>query len=179
VSCIINVVDGKNLRGAGYPVQDSSPLFIYSPPGAWIDTPLEFNDSPSLVRHGSISLWLNRPRLKAQSQSYHATHAQGATVELDFVGTGVHLFSATVPTPGSYEVYVDGKRLSEGLGSSSTSDSQLLLGSITGLEMAPHTVTLANSGATGDILDLDRVEVESVLGTGRCGTSLFRHFAPY
>jgi hypothetical protein len=52
----------ERLRGAGDPVQDSSPLFIYSPPGAWIDTPLEFNDSPSLVRHASISLWLNRLR---------------------------------------------------------------------------------------------------------------------
>jgi len=80
-----------------------------------------------------------------------------------------------VPTPGSYEVYIDGKRVSEGVGSSSTSDPQLLLGSITGLEMGPHTVTLVNSGVTGDILDLDRVETESVLTGGRCETpSLYR-----
>ena len=44
----------------GDPVQDSSPLFIYSPPGAWIDTPLDLDDSPSLVRHASISLHMNR-----------------------------------------------------------------------------------------------------------------------
>ena len=107
--------------------------------------------------------------LTTQSQSGHATNVQGATVKLDFVGTGVRIFSATVPIPGSYEVYVDGKRFSEGVGSSSDSDSdaQLLLGSITGLEMGPHTVTLVNSGVTGDILDLDRVQVESVLDTGR------------
>ena len=54
------IYDGK-LRGVD-PVRDSSPHFIYSPPGAWIDTPSEFNDSPSLVRHGSISLWLDRLR---------------------------------------------------------------------------------------------------------------------
>ena len=108
--------------------------------------------------------------LTTRLQSYHATNVQGATVELDFVGTGVRIFSATVPTPGSYEVYVDGERLSEGVGSSSGSDSQLL-GSITGLEMAPHTITLVNSGMTGDILDLDRVQVENVLFAGRCGTS--------
>lgn len=132
-------------------VQDSSPLFIYSPPGAWIDTPVEFNDSPSL--------------------SYHATHTQGATVKLDFVGTGVRVFSATTPTPGSYQVYIDGKGLPEKVGSSSKSDSQLLLGSIAGLEMGPHTVTLVNSGVTGDILDLDRIEVESVLGTGSSSLS--------
>lgn len=132
-------------------VQDSSPLFIYSPPGAWIDTPVVFNDSPSL--------------------SYHATHIQGATVKLDFVGTGARIFSATTPTPGSYQVYVDGKGLPEKVGSSSKLDSQLLLGSITGLEMGPHTVTLVNSGVTGDILDLDRIEVESVLGTGSSSLS--------
>jgi len=109
--------------------------------------------------------------LTTQSQSYHATHVQGARVELDFVGTGLRVFSATVPTPGSYEVYVDGKRLSE-VGLRSKPDSQLLLGSITGLEMAPHTVTLVNSGVTGDILDLDRVEVESVLTNGRCGNPI-------
>jgi len=127
-------------------VQDSSPLFIYSPVGAWIDTPLESNDSPSL--------------------SFHATHVHGATVELDFVGTGVHVFSATVPTPGSYEVYIDGEKLLERVGPSSRPDSQLLLGSIAGLEMAPHTVTLVNSGETGDFLDLDRVEVESIVTSG-------------
>lgn len=114
-----------------------------------------------------------------QPQSYHATHVQDATVELDFVGTGVRVFSATIPTPGSYEVYIDGKRLSEGVGSNPESGSQLLLGHITGLEMAPHTVTLVNSGVTGDILDLDRVEVESVLNTGRCGMSSLRRFAAY
>ena len=115
--------------------------------------------------------------LTPQSQSYHATHVQGATVELDFVGTGVHVFSATVPTPGSYEVYVDGKKLSESR--SSESDSQLLLGSITGLEMASHTVTLVNSGVTGNILDLGRVQVQSALSSGRCGNVLVRGFTAY
>lgn len=52
----------EKLKGVDEAVQDSSPLFIYSPPGAWIDTPLELNDSPSSVRHTSISPWLNRPR---------------------------------------------------------------------------------------------------------------------
>ena len=51
----------ERLRGVGDLVQDSSPLFIYSPPGAWVDTPLELNDSSSTVRHTQISLWLNRP----------------------------------------------------------------------------------------------------------------------
>lgn len=99
---------------------------------------------------------------------------QDATVKLDFVGTGIRVFSATIPTPGSYEVYVDGQRVSN---SSSTLDSQLLLGSVTGLEMTSHTVTLVNSGVTGDVLDLDRVEVESMLTSGRCGSPSFRRFA--
>ena len=43
------ICDGR-LRTSD-PVQDSSPLFIYSPPGAWVDTPLGFNDTPDLVRH--------------------------------------------------------------------------------------------------------------------------------
>ena len=117
--------------------------------------------------------------LKTQSQSYHATHIQGATVKLDFVGTGVQVFSATAPTPGSYEVYVDGERLPEGGDSTSTSDSQLLLGSIAGLKMGPHNVTLVNYGVTGDVLDIARVEVESVVTAGRCGMPLPRRFAAY
>ena len=51
----------ERLRGVGDLVQDSSPLFIYSPPGAWVDTPLKLNDSSSTVRDTQISLWLNRP----------------------------------------------------------------------------------------------------------------------
>lgn len=131
-------------------IQDSSPLLIYSPPGAWIDTPLQLHDSPF--------------------PSYHATNVQNATVKLEFTGTGIHLLSATAPIPGSYEVYIDGQRLSNWTDSSSQLDSKLLLGSITGLEMAPHTVTLINSGVTGDVLDLARVEVESVITNG--GSSL-------
>jgi len=131
-------------------VQDSSPLFIYSPPGAWVDTPLELNDSSFM--------------------SYHATDVQNATAKLDFIGTGVRVFSATVPTPGSYQVYVDGQSLSDGVNSNSQRNSQLLLGSITGLEMASHTVTLVNSGGTGDVLDLASVEVESLTTNG--GSSL-------
>lgn len=49
---------GEKLTGNS--VQDSSPLFIYSPPGAWIDTPLELDNSPSLVRRIPISK-ANRP----------------------------------------------------------------------------------------------------------------------
>ena len=45
--------------------------------------------------------------------------------------------------------------------------------------MAPHTVTLVNSGVTEDILDLDRVEVESVLTSGRCEIPSFRCLAIY
>jgi len=110
---------------------------------------------------------------------YHVTRVQGATVELRFIGTGVHVFSATVPTPGSYEVYIDGKRVSERVGSSSTSDLQPRLGSITGLDMGPHTVALINSGVTGDILDLDHVEVESVLTSGRCEAPSLYRFTVY
>lgn len=84
-----------------------------------------------------------------------------------------------MPTPGSYELYIDGERVSERVGSSSTSDPQLLLGSITGLDMGPHTVTLINSGVTGDILDLDHVEVESVLTGGRCETPSLYRFTVY
>lgn len=96
-------------------------------------------------------------------------------VELEFTGTGVHVFSPTVQTPDSYELYVDGKRISERVGSSSISDSQVLLGSITGLEMSPHTITLTNSGMTGDVLYFDHVEVESVLTNGRWGTLTLVH----
>ena len=133
-------------------------------------TAVPFSFIPRLVL-GSTLLWSSttlHPWCATHRSTYcfdHATHVQGATVELDFVGTGLHVFSATAPTSGSYEVYVDGKRLSE-VGSSSKPDSQLLLGSITGLGMALHTVALVNSGVTGDILDLDRVEVESVESTG-------------
>lgn len=45
--------------------------------------------------------------------------------------------------------------------------------------MAPHTVTLVNSGVTTDTLDLDHVEVESVLTSGRCGTPPLRRFGAY
>lgn len=54
VSCGTDGVLARH-SGAINPVQDSSPLFIYSPPGAWIDTPLKLNDSPSLVRHISYT----------------------------------------------------------------------------------------------------------------------------
>jgi len=63
--------------------------------------------------------------------------------------------------------------------STSNSDSQLLLGSIIGLKMAPHTVTLVNSGVTGDILDIDHVEVESVVTAERCGTPSLRRPTTY
>lgn len=131
-------------------VQDSSPLFIYSPHGAWVDTPLQLNDSPSL--------------------SYHATNVQNATAKLDFVGTGVRVFSATIPAPGSYELYIDGQNLFDGVNSTPRLDSQRLLGSITGLEMGSHTVTIVNSGVSGGVLDLARVEVEST--TNNEGSSL-------
>ena len=121
------------------------------------------------MRRASISLRLNGP-CSRPNQSYHATNVQGATVKLDFVGTGVRVFSTTVLPPGSYEVYVDGKRLPESVDSTPDSDAQLLLGSITGIDMGPHTVTLVNLGVTGDVLDFDRVQVESALSTGRYGT---------
>lgn len=38
----------EKLRSA-ISVRESSPLFMYSPPGAWIDTPLELNGSPSII----------------------------------------------------------------------------------------------------------------------------------
>ena len=97
-------------------------------------------------------------------------------VEFKFIGTGVHVFSPTGPIPDSYELYVDGKRVSERAGPSSTSGSQVLLGSIAGLEMAPHTLTLANSGKTGDVLYFDHVEVESMLTNGRWGRPHFDTF---
>lgn len=97
-------------------------------------------------------------------------------VKFEFIGTGVHVFSPTGPISDSYELYVDGKRVSERAGSSSTSGSQVLLGSVTGLEMAPHTLTLANSGKTGDVLYFDHVEVESMLTNGRCGAPPFQYF---
>ena len=111
-------------------------------------------------------------------QSYHATDIQGATVQFDFVGTGFRLFSAIGSTPGSYEVYVDGRSLSNTTDSSPRSDSQLLLGSISGLEMAPHTITLVNSGVSGNVLNLAHVELESVLSSGRCGNVRRFHISP-
>lgn len=93
-------------------------------------------------------------------------------VTIDFIGTGVHVFSAITPTPGSYEVSVDGHSLSGWGGPSSHSDSQLLLGSITGLKMAPHTLSLVNSGMTGGVLNLAHVEVESLLADGRYGSPI-------
>ena len=64
------------LRVARDPVEDSSPLFTYSPPGAWVDTPLEFQDSPAQVRYASIPWWLNNWQLNFSHTMLPTSKAQ-------------------------------------------------------------------------------------------------------
>lgn len=128
-------------------VEDSSPLFSYSPVGAWTDSP----DGDSLVSSYSGS-------------SLHTTAAQGATATINFNGTGISLFGAKRPNYGTYTISVDGKVITNGNAQSDTPAFNQLLGEVKGLSSGEHTAVLTNTGS-GASLDIDFVQLHDQIGS--------------
>ena len=71
-------------------VEDSSPLLVYDPPGAWSDSS---QDDPLLSVSRDVpptEVSLTKPLFVFKSysgQSYHTTATQGATATIEFYGT--------------------------------------------------------------------------------------------
>lgn len=128
-------------------VEDSSPLFSYSPDGAWTDSP----DGDSLVSSYSGS-------------SLHTTAAQGATATINFNGTGISLFGAKRPNYGTYTISVDGKVITNGTANSNAPSLNQLLGEAKGLPSGSHSAVLTNTG-NGTSVDIDRVQLHDQIGS--------------
>lgn len=126
-------------------VEDSSPLFSYSPGGAWADSP---NNDTLLPSYSGSSL--------------HVANAPGATATISFSGTGISIFGGNRPTYGQYTITVDGTVIEQGNAQSQTAASQVLLGTTTGLTNGPHTAVIT-CGTNGPI-DVDFVTIQNQIG---------------
>ncbi|KAI0958907.1 hypothetical protein AcV7_004591 [Taiwanofungus camphoratus] len=126
-------------------LDDSSPLIIYSPSNAWVDTPGGDSLSPSYSQ-----------------ASLHTTCLDGATASITFNGTGIWLYGGHRPNYGSYTLSVDGSVILHANASSTEPITRQLLGGLTGFSMGEHTVVLANAG-NGSV-DLDSLVFETHMG---------------
>ncbi|KAJ3514114.1 hypothetical protein NLJ89_g2558 [Agrocybe chaxingu] len=126
-------------------VEDSSPLFTYSPAGSWTDTP--FDDALA----SSYS-----------AGSYHTTSTEGATATIIFTGTGLSIFGGLRPNYGTYSISVDGRTVSSGSARSNEASFRQILGAASGLPYGTHTAVITNSN--GAPIDIDWVDFETQAG---------------
>ncbi|CAK5281331.1 unnamed protein product [Mycena citricolor] len=115
-------------------LDDCSPLISYGPSGAWRDA--SSNDTASLGYFGN---------------TYHSTNTTGATVTINFNGTGIEIYGAHRPEYGSYSMTMDGQSMGETSAASSAVQAQQLLGSATELANGPHTAVITSNGSGMDI----------------------------
>ncbi|KAJ6594194.1 hypothetical protein B0H19DRAFT_53324 [Mycena capillaripes] len=78
-------------------IEDSSPLILYGPSGAWQDA--SSADTAGLAYSGS---------------SLHSTTAPGATATINFNGTGIEIYGGYRPSYGTYALAVDGVTVASG-----------------------------------------------------------------
>ncbi|EIM83052.1 uncharacterized protein STEHIDRAFT_171157 [Stereum hirsutum FP-91666 SS1] len=124
--------------------EDSSPLLVWGPPGAWNDSP----ENDTLSQSYS-------------AQSWHTTSVQGATVTISFNGTGIWFYGANRPDYGSYTFAVDGQATAHNANASSAVFQQLL-GGASSLPMGSHTAVLQTTSAAP--VDLDSLIFETQIG---------------
>ncbi|KAI0270763.1 hypothetical protein BGY98DRAFT_236643 [Russula aff. rugulosa BPL654] len=125
---------------------DASPLILYSPVGAWTDSPCD-----------DLSATLY------SQQSWHTSSSHGASATFRFTGTGVWFFGARRPDYGAYSISIDGQTVS-GNAQSQELSFQQILGGRSGLSNGPHTAVFTNTGS-GSIIDLDSIMFETETGS--------------
>jgi len=126
-------------------VEDSSPLIVYAPTGAWIDTPA------------------NDPLASSYSgDSYHIAATQSATATITFSGTGLSIYGGHRSNYGTYSISVDGQTVTSGSAQASDASARQLLGAAFGLPYGSHTAVLTNTG--GGSIDIDSVDFEAQVG---------------
>ncbi|KLO05468.1 hypothetical protein SCHPADRAFT_1002894 [Schizopora paradoxa] len=114
-----------------YFLDNTSPFFVYRP---FSDGRGDSNQTAGWVQYYTGSGYNSELGQLGEGDPYHITSRSGATVDLQFFGTGVILFGTA---NGSYTVTVDGSIQP----SSIAQDNQLF--SISYLQNAQHTITLA------------------------------------
>jgi len=125
---------------------DSSPLILYGPAGAWTDAPSNDTSAPSYFQ-----------------QSRHTSSSNGASATIQFSGTGIWFFGAKMPTYGPYNISIDGQSVA-GNAHSQNASFQQLLGGQSGLTNGSHTAVITNTG-TNSLIDLDWVVFETQIGS--------------
>ncbi|KAJ7902147.1 hypothetical protein B0H14DRAFT_2670137 [Mycena olivaceomarginata] len=133
-------------------IEDSSPLILYGPSGAWQDATAQ--DTAGLPYSGS---------------SLHGTTAPGATATVNFNGTGIEFYGGYRPSYGTYTLSVDGKQVASGTSTSDGVETKRLLAAASGLPNGQHTAILTSTGVG---MDLDFVNLSTQVGaTGSTTTS--------
>ncbi|KAH9061313.1 hypothetical protein EDB87DRAFT_411343 [Lactarius vividus] len=128
---------------------DSSPLILYSPAGAWTDSPVSDHNAQSYSQ-----------------KTWHTASSQGASATVQFNGTGVWFFGSKQPGYGTYNISVDGQSVS-GNAQAQTASFQQLLGGQSSLANGPHTAVFTNTGST---VDLDCIIFETQIGSSASAT---------
>jgi len=126
-------------------IDDSSPLILYGPSGAWQDA--SSNDTAGLSYFGN---------------SLHSTTAPGATATINFNGTGISIYGGHRPEYGTYTLSVDGTTVASGTATGVGIEVQQVLGSASGLANGPHTAVLTSTGVG---MDIDAVNVNTQVGS--------------
>ncbi|KAJ7130853.1 hypothetical protein C8R43DRAFT_1025207 [Mycena crocata] len=132
-------------------IEDSSPLILYEPSGAWQDASAD--DLAGLAYSGN---------------NLHSTTAQGATATINFNGTGISIFGGRRPSYGRYTMSIDGQTVVESTATIGEILVQQLLAAATGLPNGPHTAVLT---CTGVGMDIDWVNLETRIGSAGSTTT--------
>ncbi|KAJ7497579.1 hypothetical protein FB451DRAFT_1212004 [Mycena latifolia] len=126
-------------------IDDSSPLILYGPSGAWQDA--SSNDIAGLAYTGN---------------TLHSTTAPGATATINFNGTGISIYGGRRPDYGTYTMTVDGTVVQDSTATGGGIEIQQVLGSASGLVNGQHTAVLTSTGVG---MDIDWVNLESQIGS--------------
>jgi len=125
-------------------IEDSSPLILFAPTGAWQDATEQ-----------------NVGGLSYSGNSLHSTTAPGATATVNFNGTGIQFYGGHNPSYGTYTLSVDGNPVATGTSTSIGVETKQLLASASGLTNGPHVAVLTSTGVG---MDLDFVNLSTQVG---------------
>ncbi|KAJ7691259.1 hypothetical protein B0H17DRAFT_1063272 [Mycena rosella] len=132
-------------------IDDSSPLILYEPSGAWQDA--LSTDTAGLAYTGG---------------TLHTTAAPGATATINFNGTGISIYGGRRPEYGRYTMTVDGSVIVDSTATDTGIEVQQVLGSASGLTNGQHTAVLT---CTGVGMDIDWVNVDTQIGSAGSTTT--------
>lgn len=172
-------------------VEDSSPLLVYDPPGAWSDSSQDdpllpvcryvplVHDSFSQSLSSSSSLTLDSlttvppPRVPPQRLSftvrYHAFFPHtGLTL---YTGIGITVLGGKRPQYGSFMVSVDGVLVvSDGSARGGSNVTRQILATVSGLPVGRHRAVIENAG--GSPVDIDSVVIIDQVGSSGSATEM-------